>query len=346
MNNKTLASIACILSLFITATLVHADDTVSNVQNSSYHDDDEDEDGLAVCATSNLKGKARGWCESYCGDHQCGTLGGTVPSDSKATVPGKVCSLLLAKLKAYLGQSADYPCNTVKQTITLSPSLSFPNTQFGVSSAPQTVILTNVSSTLFSVIPSSITITGTQASAFSQTNNCSSLAPGASCSINVVFTPQVPSPLPPAGTIVSSLATLSVSNGQSILASVSLDGKATAEPQVSVSPASIDMTVTSDNGSGSVFSQITISNSANATSNLLISSIQITGSVFSKDSNCDSAVIPPGGSCIFNVNFAPTGQSVVVQTYTGSITINDNSPTTPETVSLTGASHCVLCLLR
>jgi hypothetical protein len=56
------------------------------------------------------------------------------------------------------------------------------------SAVAQTAVLTNNDADSHTI--SSIQITGTNASDFAQTNNCvGSLAPGASCSISVTFTP-------------------------------------------------------------------------------------------------------------------------------------------------------------
>lgn len=75
--------------------------------------------------------------------------------------------------------------------ISFSPSmLSFGNQTRGTSSAPQNITMTNIGSTDVSI--TTIGISGTQSSSFSQTNNCgSSLAGGASCTIAVTFTPQI-----------------------------------------------------------------------------------------------------------------------------------------------------------
>jgi len=72
----------------------------------------------------------------------------------------------------------------------LSPTaLAFGNQNVGTSSAPRTVMLTNVSgSTTLNL--ASIAITGSAAGDFTQTNTCgSTVAPGGSCSIAVTFTP-------------------------------------------------------------------------------------------------------------------------------------------------------------
>jgi hypothetical protein len=69
--------------------------------------------------------------------------------------------------------------------VTANPaSLSFPGTLVGASSAAQTVTLTNSGT-------SAATVSGVTASGdFSQTNNCTSLAVGASCTVTVNFRPS------------------------------------------------------------------------------------------------------------------------------------------------------------
>src|SRR5205814_3819787 len=74
-------------------------------------------------------------------------------------------------------------------TVTLSPtSVAFGNQNVSTTSAAQAVTLHNGTSSAVSI--SSIALSGTNASAFAQTNTCgSSLAAGANCAINVTFTP-------------------------------------------------------------------------------------------------------------------------------------------------------------
>ena len=75
--------------------------------------------------------------------------------------------------------------------VTLAPtSLTFPSQTVGSTSAASTVTVTNSGNAALTV--SSIAITGANAVDFAQTNTCpSSLAAGASCTVNVTFTPSV-----------------------------------------------------------------------------------------------------------------------------------------------------------
>jgi len=124
---------------------------------------------------------------------------------------------------------------TPAPAVNLSPgTLTFADQTVGTTSAPQTMTLTNSGSAILNV--TSIQTTGN----FAETNNCpSSLAVGASCAINVTFSPQGSGSL--TGTIVitddasnspqtynlngTGIAEFSISSDQS---SVTLDGSATS----------------------------------------------------------------------------------------------------------------------
>jgi hypothetical protein len=77
----------------------------------------------------------------------------------------------------------------LQTALSISPTyINFGNVALGTSSAPQTVTLTNIGIT--SITLASIQITGS-ARSYSQTNDCSStLAPGATCTVSVTFTPS------------------------------------------------------------------------------------------------------------------------------------------------------------
>lgn len=146
-------------------------------------------------------------------------------------------------------------------TATLSrSSLVFPSQPVGTTSPAETVTFTNSSGSALSI--SGISITSADSGNFGQTNNCgSSLAGGASCSINVIFTPTGHG---------SASGTLSVTdNAGGSPQSVSLSGSSqgrklvlSAAPSVdSVDPgvaASYTLSVTSGDGS-SIDSAVSLS---------------------------------------------------------------------------------------
>jgi hypothetical protein len=73
--------------------------------------------------------------------------------------------------------------------VSLSPtSLTFAAQTVGTSSTPQTITLTNVSAA-GTVVVSKVSIAGTNATDFSETNNCTSIAPKGTCMIKVTFKP-------------------------------------------------------------------------------------------------------------------------------------------------------------
>jgi len=107
----------------------------------------------------------------------------------------------------------------------LSPtSLAFGSQPIDVTSAAQTVTLSNTGNTAQSI--STPTLTGVNASDFAETSTCSSsLAAGASCTIEVTFTPSVPA---------AEAATLSITdNASASPPTVNLTG--TGSPDVIVS---------------------------------------------------------------------------------------------------------------
>jgi hypothetical protein len=87
------------------------------------------------------------------------------------------------------GSPQQVPLSGIGTTAKLSPtSLNFGSITVGTTSAAKTVTLTNVGTTTLTI--TGISLTGTNAGDFLQTHSCgSSLASGASCTINVQFKP-------------------------------------------------------------------------------------------------------------------------------------------------------------
>jgi FG-GAP-like repeat/Abnormal spindle-like microcephaly-assoc'd, ASPM-SPD-2-Hydin len=69
-------------------------------------------------------------------------------------------------------------------------SLTFPSQTVGASSAATAVTLTNSGAVVLTV--TGVTLGGADAGEFSQTNNCTTVQPLATCTINVTFTPTAP----------------------------------------------------------------------------------------------------------------------------------------------------------
>ncbi len=215
---------------------------------------------------------------------------------------------------------------TSAPTVSLAPnSLTFSSQTAGTTSASQLITLSNTGNGVLDI--DSITITGTNAGEFSQTNSCgNSLAATASCTINVTFAPTAP------GTAIASVSIADNAAGNPQTVSLSGLGVApTGAPVVSLAPMSLTFNTLAV-GSTSPSQQITLSNTGNAA--LDIGSIGITGTntgEFSQTNNCGESLAATA-SCTINVTFAPTD----VGTATASVSISDRVAGSPQTVSLTG----------
>src|ERR1039458_306265 len=98
-----------------------------------------------------------------------------------------LCIFVLALLPlAGCGSGPGVPTESAGLLIT--GSISFPSTAVNTAAAAQTISLSNPGSAALSI--SGITITGTNAGDFTETNTCgTTLAAGDNCSISIVFTP-------------------------------------------------------------------------------------------------------------------------------------------------------------
>jgi hypothetical protein len=204
-------------------------------------------------------------------------------------------------------------------TATLSPStVTFSTGQLlGTTSGSQSVTLQNNGNEALAV--TSISLAGADGGDFAQTNNCaSSVAAGASCTINVTFTPTARG----ARTATVSLADSAAGSPQSIALSgtgigpvASLSPGSLTFPGQFVGTTGLPINVTlSNTGDGSM----TISNVAASTQ-------------FGTTNGCTSS-LAAGVNCTISVFFDPsTGGS-----QTGTLTVTDNAPGSPQTVSLAG----------
>lgn len=173
------------------------------------------------------------------------------------------------------------------------------------------------------------TISGTNASNFSQTNTCGTgIAEGANCTVTVTF--------------VSSTAASGLTAGLAIVGNagtqnVALNGTAAA-PTATLTPAA-GLTFASQNvGSSSAAQTATLTNTG--TVPLTISSaVAITGTNagdFSQTNNCPASgstlAATTGNTCAINVTFTPTASG----TRTAILTVGDNAGNSPQTINLTG----------
>ncbi|HKW62503.1 MAG TPA: choice-of-anchor D domain-containing protein [Candidatus Acidoferrum sp.] len=209
--------------------------------------------------------------------------------------------------------------------VTLSPSnLSFGNQPLRVTSAPQTVTLTNTGGSPLSI--TGIGIAGPNGGDFAQTNDCgTSVAAGASCGFSVTFTPTA------SGNRSASVSITDNAGGSP--QQVNLTGTGLG-PMVTLTPSSLSFAKRRV-GTISKAKAVQLNNTGNAT--LTISGIAITGTNptdFSQTNNCASS-LAPGAKCNINVRFSPTATGK----RTALISVSDNAFNSPQTTSLSGTGQ-------
>jgi hypothetical protein len=199
--------------------------------------------------------------------------------------------------------------------VALSPtSLAFGSLGVGATSAPKLVYLSNSGNAPLTI--SNITTSGD----YARSSNCaSSLAAHTYCTINVTFAPTA------SGTRSGTLTV--TDNAAGSPHSVPLTGTGLG-PLATVSPTSLSFGNQAQ-GTTSAPKTVTLTNSGAGA--LTISSITTTGD-YAKTHDCPGS-LAAGAFCTINVTFHPTGSG----TREGTLTIVDNAPGSPHSVTLTGS---------
>jgi hypothetical protein len=198
-----------------------------------------------------------------------------------------------------------------------STSLAFGSQNTGSSSIPQTVVLSNTGSASLSI--SSIAVTGSGSSQFSQTSNCASiLAAGSNCTISVIFTPTAMDTMSANLTITD--------NAPGSPQNVGLLGTGVG-PAVLLSPTSLTFNsqVVDTTSPPQV---VTLTNEGSTA--LVVTSIS--ASARYAETNTCGASVAAGAACSITVTFTPT----VTGTQTGTVTILDSAAGGSQSVALTG----------
>jgi hypothetical protein len=198
--------------------------------------------------------------------------------------------------------------------VTLTPgSLSFGNQAIDTTSPAQQLTLKNNQSVTLTI--SNVRITN----GFAETNNCgTTLGAGASCTINVTFTPTATGSY--SGPLVIT------DNAPNSPQSAALSG--TGVVDVSLTPSSLAFGNQPVNTS-SATQNVTVTN--NESTSVTVSSVT-TPTGFSQTNNC-TTLAGSGGFCTITVTFSPTS----VTTYSGNLSVTDNAATgSPQTIPLSG----------
>jgi dienelactone hydrolase len=210
-------------------------------------------------------------------------------------------------------------------TVALSPpSVNFGTQILGFHSLPRSVTVTNIGTSTLNI--SGIAITGTDPGDFTETNNCgASLPPGGHCAIVLTFTPAQLGPRTAALTITD--------DAPGSPQSVPLSGFGVISgPNATLSATSLTFAVQLV-GTTSPAHSVTLTNYG--TMLLNITSIMASGD-FSQSNICGSTLAPLA-SCTISVTFTPTQRG----TRSGTLSITDNAPGSPQTVALSGTGTVV-----
>ena len=258
----------------------------------------------------------------------CGT---GLPANSSCTIsvtftPGntgsRVATMNINDSDATSPQMVALSGTGTQPAASLSPSsLTFPNQVVGTTSAPQQLTLTNTGTATLSI--TSFIVGGVNSGDFAQTNNCgSSLQPGASCAISVTFTPGHASSRSGKITVTDNAGPATQS---STLSGTGIQSAATLSPTW----------LTFGNqvwGTSSAAKVVTLTNTGTAT--LTISSIATGGSDpgdYAQTNTCGTS-LAAGASCSITVTFTPQA----LGSRPANVSVTDNAPNSPQTVSLNG----------
>lgn len=201
------------------------------------------------------------------------------------------------------------------------PSITFAGQQVGVASAPETITVSNVGGASMANVGFQFTGSAAANYAISATNCGATLAAGASCTAQIVFTP------PATGNIGATLVISSSTVGVQPF-SVSLNGGGQVGGGVSVRPSQINFSIVPV-GQASTGQIVTITNGSGFTIRSL--SLSSNAPFVLSQNNCTDA-LAAGATCTVTVKFQPTISGAV----TGSLTVSSPDLSTPATAALSG----------
>ncbi|MFZ2983809.1 MAG: choice-of-anchor D domain-containing protein [Minisyncoccia bacterium] len=252
--------------------------------------------------------------------------GATPATNESATITNPVAGTYYITIAACSAMTnivtkATYTVPLVPVLTLSATALSFGNVTLGATSPSQAITLTNTGTASLS-ITSLFAFTGD----FGGSGSCSTsvpLAPGASCVLNVTFTPTM------SGSRTGTVTMATNEPGGTKTIPLSGTGVVLA-PVLSLSATSMDFGSVNV-GTVSPSKPVTITNSGTAA--LQITDLFSFTGDFSGSGSCSTSVpLAPGASCVLNVTFAP----VMSGARTGSITIASNDPGGMKTVTLSG----------
>jgi hypothetical protein len=209
-------------------------------------------------------------------------------------------------------------------------SLNFSTQSVGVASAPATLTIGNAGGVAAANV--GFQISGPAASSFATgASTCTAtLANGASCTVQVIFTP-----IGAGGSAATLTVTSSTLGVQAVTAPLSGSGQAASGLNVSPAQLTFAATVT---GTTSAAQTVTVSNTSGSQASLLVLSVS---AGFALTQNTCTATLAGGGNCTVGVVFAPT----VAGSVTGTLMVTSASIGNIATVALAGAGGAAAAIL-
>ena len=277
----------------------------------------------------------------------CPMPNGTVISGSSCTVSvffapqtggTKSASLSFTDDASGSPQSVPVSGTATAPSIQISPtSLNFNSQSEGTTSPPQVLTLTNNGTTALAI--NSIAVTGENSGDFTATNNCPpSLGAGLNCVANISFKPS--------GT-ASRIASVTIADSAAgSPQTIPLAGTGT-QAAVSLSPASISF---GNQLSGVPSALVTITVTNTGTGSLTVSAATTSGTSvgdFTISANTcmgTNVSTAPNGACTLQVAFTPACSNAA-PARTATLSLTDNAPGSPQTISLSGTATGNFCVV-
>jgi trimeric autotransporter adhesin len=293
----------------------------------------------SVSAGFSLYSGETGACPALSSSSSAGTLGqgsscGLEVNFTPVSVGSLTGSLVLTDDS--LNAASPYATQTITLIGTATPgatpqpvltpsSMDFGSLTVGTTSAAQTATLQNTGTAPLTI--SSFGFFGSNASSFSETNNCgSSVAAGASCSIAITCTPGA------AGSLTANLGANFPSPIPQQSIALTCTATAAAAPQATLTPATANFgNVTA--GTTSSARTFTLTNAGSAA--LSINSVTLGGanaSEFAIASKTCGTSLAASASCTISVSFAPAAVGSAAAT----LSVSDNAGGSPQTSTVTG----------
>lgn len=194
-----------------------------------------------------------------------------------------------------------------------SSDITFAPTQVASSAAVQTVTVTNSGNKALAFSGVGI---ATGAANFSQSNNCGTVAPGATCSVAVTFTPTA------AGSVTGALGLVHDGSGVTL---VSLTGIGQGA----------DATLGTPSFAAAAVGQTSLGTATlvnTGIGDLSVGAPTVAGDAFTLSSSSCGAVVPVGNSCTIVVKFSPTSTSAS----TGALTVPTGAGAKTVSIGSTG----------